>query len=101
MDISNGERNRSLVQSALKNVAAFLNTDGGTLLIGVSDISEIKGLDRVSDTATATIETASSKNSAVCLTTASILSRMATQLSSSRTYQREPSAVWMSSPEKA
>ncbi len=46
MDISNGERNRSLVQSALKNVAAFLNTDGGTLLIGVSDISEIKGLDR-------------------------------------------------------
>jgi hypothetical protein len=46
VDIRNGERNRNLIQSALKNVAAFLNTDGGTLLIGVSDIGEIKGLDR-------------------------------------------------------
>lgn len=46
VDIRSEERNRSLVQAALKNVAAFLNTDGGTLLIGVSDVGEIKGLDR-------------------------------------------------------
>ncbi len=38
------ERTPGLIKSSLKTVAAFLNTDGGTLLIGVSDSGEIKGL---------------------------------------------------------
>jgi len=32
--------------SSLKTIAAFLNADGGTLLIGVSDSSEIMGIER-------------------------------------------------------
>ena len=32
-------------KTALKNIAAFLNTDGGTLLIGVADNGEIKGVE--------------------------------------------------------
>jgi hypothetical protein len=36
----------AILHSALKTIAAFLNTDGGTLLVGVSDTGEIKGLDR-------------------------------------------------------
>src|SRR5687768_12350382 len=32
------------MQKTIKTVAAFLNTSGGTLLIGVSDTGEIKGL---------------------------------------------------------
>jgi predicted HTH transcriptional regulator len=32
--------------AALKTIAAYLNTDGGTLLIGVSNDLEIKGLER-------------------------------------------------------
>ncbi|CAN5478722.1 hypothetical protein BH20ACI3_BH20ACI3_02150 [soil metagenome] len=35
----------SLVVSTLKTIAAFLNTDGGTLLIGATDSGEIKGLE--------------------------------------------------------
>lgn len=40
-----GESLPGLVLSSLKSIAAFLNTGGGTLLIGVSDSGEIKGLD--------------------------------------------------------
>jgi predicted HTH transcriptional regulator len=38
-------KNKELEHSALKNVVAFLNTDGGKLLIGVSDDGQILGLD--------------------------------------------------------
>ncbi len=36
----------NLLHSSLKTIAAFMNADGGTLLIGVSDAGEIKGIDR-------------------------------------------------------
>lgn len=39
-----GEPLPGLMLSVLKTIAAFLNTNGGTLLIGVSDSGEIKGL---------------------------------------------------------
>jgi len=42
----NVERSPGVLLSALKTIAAFLNTTGGTLLIGVSDPGEIKGLKR-------------------------------------------------------
>lgn len=45
-DASTGEKHPGVLQSALKTIAAFLNTDGGTLLIGVADSGEIKGLDK-------------------------------------------------------
>lgn len=40
------EVNKQLRQSCLKTVAAFLNSDGGTLLIGVEDDGNVVGLDR-------------------------------------------------------
>jgi len=43
-DVRSGEKYPSVLSSALKTIAAFLNTDGGTLLVGVSDSGEIKGL---------------------------------------------------------
>lgn len=45
-DVSTGEKYPGVLSSALKTIAAFLNTDGGTLLIGVSDSGEIKGLEK-------------------------------------------------------
>jgi hypothetical protein len=45
-DTRTGEKLPALVLSALKTVAAFLNADGGTLLIGVADSGDIKGLQR-------------------------------------------------------
>jgi hypothetical protein len=44
--IKKSERDRSLIKESLKAIDAFLNTDGGTLLIGVSDTGVVKGLDR-------------------------------------------------------
>ena len=44
-DNATGKSFPSLLLMTLKTIAAFLNTDGGTLLIGVSDSGEIKGLD--------------------------------------------------------
>jgi hypothetical protein len=41
-----GERGSGVRTSTLKTIAAFLNTDGGTLLIGISDSGEVKGLDK-------------------------------------------------------
>ena len=41
-----GEKYPGVLASALKTIAAFLNTDGGTLLIGVSDSGDIKGLEK-------------------------------------------------------
>ncbi len=40
-----GDKHPGLVLSVLKTIAAFLNTDGGTLLIGVADSGGIKGLE--------------------------------------------------------
>jgi type I restriction-modification system DNA methylase subunit len=45
-DTRTGDKHPGLVLSVLKTIAAFLNTEGGTLLIGVSDSGEIKGLQR-------------------------------------------------------
>jgi len=45
-DVTTGAAYQGVLQSALKTIDAFLNTDGGTLLIGVSDTLEIKGLDK-------------------------------------------------------
>jgi CheY-like chemotaxis protein len=43
-DIRQGKENQVLQYSVLKTIAAFLNTDGGTLLIGVEDDGKIFGL---------------------------------------------------------
>lgn len=45
-DIRQNQQNRGLNKECLKTIAAFLNTDGGTLLIGVSDSGEVKGISR-------------------------------------------------------
>jgi hypothetical protein len=39
-----GDKHEGVLHGALKTIAAFLNTAGGTLLIGVSDDGEIRGL---------------------------------------------------------
>lgn len=40
-----GERGRALEREAIETLAAFLNTDGGTLVIGVTDDREIIGIE--------------------------------------------------------
>ena len=45
-DIRQNQQNRNLNKASLKTIAAFLNADGGTLLIGVSDSGEVKGIAR-------------------------------------------------------
>lgn len=44
-DVRRSEKSDNVLQSSLKNIAAFLNTKGGTLLIGVSDDGKAKGLE--------------------------------------------------------
>jgi hypothetical protein len=44
-DIRKREKNKSLQKEVLKTLAAFMNTDGGTLVIGVTDDKEIIGLE--------------------------------------------------------
>ena len=44
MDIRDGKKGKHVELSALKTVVAFLNTDGGVLLIGVNDTGNIPGL---------------------------------------------------------
>ena len=44
-DLKVGEKSRDITDAVVKTVAAFLNTRGGTLLIGVADDKEIVGLD--------------------------------------------------------
>lgn len=39
------ENEKKIRESSLKNIVAFLNTDGGTLLIGVTDSKEITGIE--------------------------------------------------------
>lgn len=45
-DVRQGKHNSNLNKESLKTIAAFLNTDGGTLLIGISDAGEVKGIAR-------------------------------------------------------
>ncbi len=44
-DARKGEISRELEKMVLKTIVAFLNAEGGTLLIGVNDDAEIVGLD--------------------------------------------------------
>ena len=45
-NIHTNRADNDVLHSSLKTIAAFLNTDGGTLLIGVSDSGEVKGIAR-------------------------------------------------------
>jgi predicted HTH transcriptional regulator len=44
--VREGKQDKNLNKECLKTIAAFLNTDGGTLLIGVRDNGEITGIER-------------------------------------------------------
>ncbi len=44
--IRTGRKDSAVLTASLKTIAAFLNSEGGTLLIGVSDTGEVKGLKR-------------------------------------------------------
>lgn len=44
-DIVRNEKNKSLRKSVLKTITAFLNSDGGTLVIGVEDNKDVCGLE--------------------------------------------------------
>lgn len=46
VNLKTNQKHPKAVLSTLKTIAAFLNTEGGTLLIGVSKSGESKGLDR-------------------------------------------------------
>ena len=43
---TNGNRDSRLVDSCIKTIGAFLNSDGGDLLVGVSDDRQVIGIDR-------------------------------------------------------
>jgi len=45
-DVRQGVPNKALRQASLKTIAAFLNSEGGTLLIGVEDDGNAPGLER-------------------------------------------------------
>lgn len=45
-DLNTGQKNQGVLHASLKTIAAFLNTSGGTLLIGVSDNGDIRGLEK-------------------------------------------------------
>lgn len=45
-DVRENRQNRELNKAILKTIAAFLNAEGGAILIGVSDSGEIKGINR-------------------------------------------------------
>jgi hypothetical protein len=44
-DLKDGKKNKDLQKSTLKTLAAFMNSDGGTLVIGVTDEKQVHGLD--------------------------------------------------------
>lgn len=44
-DVKEGKQNKDLQKSVLKTLAAFMNTEGGTLVIGVTDDKGIHGLE--------------------------------------------------------
>lgn len=43
--IKSGNREKKVEQSVLKTIGAFLNTDGGTLLVGVADDNSVFGIE--------------------------------------------------------
>jgi predicted HTH transcriptional regulator len=45
-DVVQNQSNKHLRQSVLKTIGAFLNSEGGTLVIGVDDDKSVLGLDR-------------------------------------------------------
>jgi hypothetical protein len=45
-DVKTNKSSKDVLLSVLKTIAGFLNADGGTLLIGVNDSGEIKGIER-------------------------------------------------------
>tara|TARA_Y100000310_G_scaffold345693_1_gene468350 strand:+ start:3719 stop:4816 length:1098 start_codon:yes stop_codon:yes gene_type:complete len=45
-NVHTGEIDKRIERSVLKTIVAFLNSAGGTLLIGVNDYGEIKGIER-------------------------------------------------------
>lgn len=44
-DVRKGETSKEMEHAVLKTVTSFMNTEGGTLLIGVDDAGEVKGLE--------------------------------------------------------
>jgi hypothetical protein len=44
LDINKGTNEKYLVSSALKTIVAFLNTEGGVLLVGIADNGKISGI---------------------------------------------------------
>ncbi len=46
VDIRNGGLHKDVERAVVKTIVGFLNAHGGTLVIGVSDSGEIKGLDK-------------------------------------------------------
>lgn len=46
LDVKTGRQEKFIEHSVLKTLAAFLNSDGGTLLIGIDDNKNILGLDK-------------------------------------------------------
>ena len=47
-NLETGEKDKRMEKAVLKTLVAFLNTDGGTLLIGVDDSGSITGIDESS-----------------------------------------------------
>ena len=45
-DVVQDGQNKGLREASLKTIAAFMNSEGGTLLIGVEDSGAIFGLER-------------------------------------------------------
>ncbi len=45
-DSQTGQKNAGVLVASLKTIAAFLNTEGGSLLVGVSDSGQVAGLDK-------------------------------------------------------
>ena len=44
LDVRQGVKNKDITTAVIKTIAGFLNTDGGELLVGVSDAGEILGV---------------------------------------------------------
>jgi hypothetical protein len=44
LDVRQGVKNKDMTTAVIKTIAGFLNTDGGELLVGVSDAGEILGV---------------------------------------------------------
>ena len=44
-NIRTGQKDKDIEKSSLKNIVGFLNADGGTLIIGVSDDGTVTGVE--------------------------------------------------------